>query len=73
MVMIDVTIVNVALPVMSKNLQGNISWLSWVVDGYTLTFACFLLSAGNLGDRVGAKFTYIFGLIIFFDIYYIKS
>ncbi|EKD70096.1 MAG: drug:proton antiporter, partial [uncultured bacterium] len=54
MVIIDVTIVNVALPSMAKNLHGNISWLQWVVAGYTLTFACLLLSAGNLADRVGA-------------------
>ena len=64
MVIIDVTIVNVALPSM-KNLHGNISWLQWVVAGYTLTFACLLLSAGNLADRVGAKSTYLFGLILF--------
>ena len=65
MVIMDVTIVNVALPSMSKNLGGNISWLQWVVDGYTLTFACLLLSAGNLADRVGAKSTYLLGLILF--------
>lgn len=40
MVIIDVTIVNVALPNMAKNLGGGLSWLQWVVDGYTLTFAC---------------------------------
>ena len=65
MVIIDVTIVNVALPSMAKNLHGNISCLQWVVAGYTLTFACLLLSAGNLADRVGAKSTYLFGLILF--------
>src|SRR3990167_8955345 len=65
MVIMDVTIVNIALPSMSKNLHGNISWLQWVVDGYTLTFACLLLSAGNLADRVGAKSTYLLGLILF--------
>lgn len=65
MVIIDVTIVNVALPNMAKNLHGSTSWLQWVVAGYTLTFACLLLSAGNLADRVGAKSTYLFGLILF--------
>lgn len=65
MVIIDVTIVNVALPSMAKNLKGGISWLQWVVDGYTLTFACLLLSAGNLGDRVGAKSIFLSGLILF--------
>lgn len=65
MVIMDVTIVNVALPDMSKNLQGNISWLQWVVDGYTLTFACLLLSSGSFADRVGAKSTYLAGLVLF--------
>lgn len=65
MVIIDVTIVNVALPNMAKNLGGGVSWLQWVVDGYTLTFACLLLSAGSLGDRVGAKSAYLSGLILF--------
>ncbi len=64
-VIMDVTIVNVALPAMSKDLHGSVSWLQWVVDGYTLTFACLLLSSGNLADRVGAKSTYVFGLILF--------
>lgn len=65
MVILDVTIVNVALPDMAKNLQGNTSWLQWVVAGYTLTFACLLLSAGNLADRVGTKSIYLLGLILF--------
>ncbi len=65
MVIIDVTIVNVALPSMAKSLSGNVSWLQWVVDGYTLTFACLLLSAGNLGDRMGAKMAFQCGLILF--------
>ncbi|MBX3710046.1 MAG: MFS transporter [Gammaproteobacteria bacterium] len=41
------------------------SWLQWVVGGYTLTFACLLLFTGSLGDRVGAKSTYLSGLILF--------
>ena len=65
MVIIDINIVNVALPTMAENLGGDIAWLQWVVDGYTLTFACLLLSAGNLGDRVGAKKAYLYGLILF--------
>ena len=65
MVIIDVTIVNVALPSMAKGLGGDVSWLQWVVDGYTLTFACLLLSAGNLGDQVGAKTAFLWGLALF--------
>ena len=65
MVIIDVTIVNVALPSMAKALSGGIAWLQWVVDGYTLTFACLLLSAGSLADRLGAKTAFLWGLFLF--------
>ena len=65
MVIMDVTIVNVALPSIVHDLNGGISWLQWVVDGYTLTFAGVLLSAGFLGDRIGAKTTFICGLLLF--------
>lgn len=65
MVIIDVTIVNIALPNMAKNLGGGVTWLQWVVDGYALTFACLLLSAGSIADRVGAKSTYLTGLFLF--------
>lgn len=65
MVVIDVTVVNVALPNIGKNLGGGISALQWVVDGYALTFACLLLSAGNLGDRFGARHVFLGGLILF--------
>jgi len=65
MVIMDVTIVNVALPTMAKNLNGGIAWLQWVVDGYTLTFACLLLSAGHLADRMGAKKAFIIGQFLF--------
>lgn len=65
MVIIDATIVNVALPLLARDLQGNITDLQWVVAGYTLTFACFLLSAGSVGDRIGAKKIFITGLAVF--------
>jgi DHA2 family methylenomycin A resistance protein-like MFS transporter len=65
MVIIDVMIVNVALPNMAVNLSSNMTGLQWVVDGYTLTFASLLLSAGNIGDRLGAKNAFIAGLSLF--------
>lgn len=55
MVTVDVTIVNVALPALGHSLQANIGNLQWVVDGYTLSFACLLLSAGHMSDRIGAR------------------
>lgn len=65
MVITDVMIVNIALPNLAKDLHGGMTNLQWVVDGYTLTFACLLLSAGNLGDRIGAKKIFLWGLVIF--------
>lgn len=65
MVIIDIMIVTVALPNIATNLSGNVTGLQWVVDGYTLTFTCFLLSAGTLGDRLGAKPAFIAGLLLF--------
>lgn len=65
MVIVDVNIVNVALPSILRDLNGNMFWLQWTVDGYTLTFACLLLMAGTLGDQYGAKNIYVAGLILF--------
>ena len=64
-VTLDAVIVNVALPDIGADLGGGIAGLQWVVDGYTLMFAAFLLSAGSLTDRLGAKRTYGFGVILF--------
>jgi MFS transporter, DHA2 family, methylenomycin A resistance protein len=65
MVIIDATIINVALPVIAHDMHGSIADLQWVVAGYALTFACLLLSAGSLGDQFGAKTTFIWGLFLF--------
>src|SRR5262245_41475401 len=65
MVIIDATIINVALPVIARDMHGNIANLQWVVAGYALTFACLLLSAGSFGDQFGAKPTFVWGLVLF--------
>ncbi|MCE3268254.1 MAG: transporter [Burkholderiales bacterium] len=62
LVIMDVTMVIVALPQLPQSLHSSVSQLQWVVDGYTLTFACFLLTAGYLGDLFGAKKMYLYGL-----------
>jgi DHA2 family methylenomycin A resistance protein-like MFS transporter len=62
---LDVTIVNVALPSMAENLHASVSGLQWVVDAYALLFASLLLSAGALGDQLGAKRVYIVGFGLF--------
>lgn len=65
MAMLDVTVVNVALPSIARQFQTRLSSLVWIVDGYTLTFAALLLLAGALADRFGAKRVYLAGLGIF--------
>ncbi|GAB2658421.1 MFS transporter [Gordonia jinhuaensis] len=65
MVMIDNTIVNVALPTISRDLDAGISGLQWVVDAYTLVFAGLLLAGGHLGDRYGRKGMLLIGIVGF--------
>jgi len=62
---LDVTIVNVALASMATGLKASVAGLQWVVDAYALLFASLLLSAGALGDRLGARRLYIAGFILF--------
>jgi MFS transporter, DHA2 family, methylenomycin A resistance protein len=54
-VQLDVTIVNTALNSIGNSLGGGVSELQWVVSAYTVIFAALILTAGALGDRVGAK------------------
>ncbi|WP_281878738.1 MFS transporter [Nocardia sputorum] len=65
MLLIDVTIVNVALPDIAADLDTGLSGLQWVVDGYALALAALLLVLGSLADRVGAKRAYLAGLVVF--------
>jgi len=65
MVIMDVTIVIVALPNIAQALHTSISGLQWIIAGYTLTFAGFLLTAGHLADSAGAKKTLMIGLLFF--------
>ncbi|MFE9576137.1 MFS transporter [Nocardia sp. NPDC006044] len=65
MLLIDVTIVNVALPDIAVDLHAGLSSLQWVVDGYALALAALLLVLGSLADRVGAKRAYLAGLVLF--------
>src|SRR5260370_20679285 len=65
MVILDTSVVNVALPAMQHDLHGSLEGLQWVVNGYTLIFASLLLSAGTLGDRLGHKRTFLAGYALF--------
>ncbi|MDG6106905.1 MFS transporter [Dactylosporangium aurantiacum] len=62
---LDALVVNVALPDIGQDLHGGIAGLQWIVDGYTLTFAAFMLSAGAFSDRVGASRAFAGGLVVF--------
>ncbi|HUN37004.1 MAG TPA: DHA2 family efflux MFS transporter permease subunit [Trebonia sp.] len=62
---VDNTIVNVALPTISRKLAASTTDLQWVVDGYTLAFAGLLLVGGNLGDRLGRRRMLQTGLVLF--------
>jgi DHA2 family methylenomycin A resistance protein-like MFS transporter len=64
-VQLDVTIVNTALSVIGASLGGGVSELQWVVNAYTIAFAAFILTAGALGDRIGAKRVFMAGFSIF--------
>lgn len=65
MAMLDVTVVNVALDHIQRDLAVPLSGLLWVVDGYTLTFASLLLTGGALANRFGARAIYMTGLAVF--------
>ncbi len=65
MLLLDITIVNVALPDIQRALHSSFSDLQWVVDAYALTLAAFLLTAGSLADMYGRRLLYLVGLVVF--------
>ncbi|MYS84626.1 MFS transporter [Embleya scabrispora] len=65
MLMLDLTVVNVALPSLRTSLHGGFSDLQWVIDAYALSLAVFLLTSGTLADRLGRKRVFLFGFAVF--------
>ncbi|MDR0358728.1 MAG: MFS transporter [bacterium] len=65
MVILDTTVVNVALPALGRDLHAGVSGLQWVVDGYLLMLAALILSGGVLADRAGARRIFQIGLGLF--------
>src|SRR5213079_3044720 len=65
MVMLDNTVVNVALPSIQEDLGARVSGLQWIVNAYTLLFASLMLTGGTLGDLYGRKRVFLFGLLVF--------
>src|SRR3954464_12818524 len=65
MLLIDVTIVNVALPDLTQDLGATFSQLQWVIDIYALALAALLLGAGSIADAIGLRKVYLAGLTLF--------
>src|SRR5918999_5552255 len=65
MLLLDITVVNVALPDIQRALDASLSSLQWVVDAYSLMLAALLLTAGSLGDRLGRRRVFSIGLAVF--------
>jgi EmrB/QacA subfamily drug resistance transporter len=65
MIMLDNTVVNVALPSIQRDFQTDLSELEWVVNGYALTFGVLMLTGGKLADLLGRRLIFIAGLTIF--------
>jgi EmrB/QacA subfamily drug resistance transporter len=65
MLLLDITIVNVALPDIQRDLDASLSDLQWVIDAYALTLAALLLTAGSLADRFGRKRLFAIGTFVF--------
>jgi EmrB/QacA subfamily drug resistance transporter len=65
MLLLDVTVVNVALPAIRADLGASFGEMQWVIDAYALTLAATLLSAGALADRIGRRAVFMWGLVLF--------
>src|SRR3954465_10408772 len=65
MLLVDVTIVNVALPDMAGDLKTSFSSLQWVVDAYALVLAALVLGIGTIADKFGHRRSYVVGLAVF--------
>src|SRR6201993_5012440 len=65
MLLLDITIVNVALPKIATSLKASFSDIQWVIDAYALTLASLLLTAGALADLVGRRLVFSIGLGLF--------
>lgn len=65
MILLDTTIVNVAIPQMSEHLHASLSEILWILNAYILVYAVLLITAGRLGDLFGPKQLFIIGLLVF--------
>src|SRR3712207_6841038 len=65
MVMLDNTVVNVALPSIQRSFDASLSSLEWTINAYTLSFAVLLVTGGRLGDIFGRRLVFLIGVVVF--------
>ena len=65
MIMLDNTVVNVALPSIERDLHADLSELQWIVTGYALTFAALMLVGGKIADAYGRRLIFVVGIAVF--------
>src|SRR6187431_2364966 len=65
MLLVDITIVNVALPSVQRQLHASLTGLQWVVDAYAVSLAALILTAGALADRYGRRLVFATGIVVF--------
>src|SRR4051794_24285280 len=65
MILLDTTIVNIAIPQMSEHLNASLSEILWIINAYVLVYAVLLITAGRLGDLYGPKQLFLVGLVLF--------
>src|SRR6476620_5729584 len=65
MLLVDITIVNVALPSVQRSLNASLTGLQWIVDAYAITLAALILTAGALADRYGRRLIFTIGVALF--------
>src|SRR5206468_12754291 len=65
MLLVDITIVNVALPSIQHSLDASLTGLQWVVDAYAVTLAALIVTAGALADRYGRRLVFAVGVVVF--------
>src|ERR1041384_3164398 len=65
MIMLDNTVVNVALPSIQRSLHTTLGNLEWTINAYTLTFGVLLVTGGRMGDIFGRRRMFLFGVVLF--------
>jgi len=65
MIIVDATVVNVAVPVIIKDLGIGLTTAEWITDIYTIVFAAFLVTLGRVGDVFGRRMLFVWGIVVF--------